>query len=105
MEQQELCESVLTITYFSNETLFSYQLGHLSLGRSGESSVSHNISLMTLPSSPFAAVSLAAWCGIRKHAKIKKKTGPRVGQQVGSVSAEADFINCLCSQTERAAVT
>lgn len=87
MEQQELCESVLTITYVSNVTLFSCQLGHRSLGRSDESSVSHNISLMTLPISPFAAVSLAAWCGSENIPNRSTGAPPWTGQQERGAAA------------------
>lgn len=90
MEKQGLYESVLTITYFFNVTLFSSRPGHLSLGRSDESSVIHNNSLTTLPNSPFAAVSLAAGCSSEKHTKQNAQE-----HELGQVSRwGAHIYNC-----------
>lgn len=92
MEQQGLYESVLTITYFFNVTLFSSQLGHLSLGHSGESSVIHSNSLMTLPNSPFAAVSLAAGCSSENSQNKMHGAVACTGQQVGCTYVT---VNCF----------
>lgn len=73
-------ESVLTITYFFNVLLFSSQLGHLSSGRSDESSVIHNNSLMMLPNSPFAAVSLAAECMLENKQNAQEHQLARVSR-------------------------